>query len=132
MNERLSQCQHGHETAIGTLKTSGLYSDYATYCGEHGREPVSTTRFSRLVVDNATSRGIETVKTRVSGSGERVLKKLRLRQGMDHDITLFAVTGCDGLESPASRASAECDGCDGFSTSVNFDTAASSLVEVEI
>lgn len=93
MNERLIQCRHGHETAIGTLKTSGLYSDYATYCGEHGREPVSTTRFSRLVVDNATSRGIETEKTRVAGSGERVLKKLRLRQGIDHDIALFAVTG---------------------------------------
>ena len=116
MHERLIQCQPGQETAVGTLKTSGLYADYAAYCDEHGREPVSTTRFSRLVVDNATSRGISTDKTRVSGSGERVLKRLRLRQASDPANPLFSVTGSNSSVTACALDSAECDNCEGFST----------------
>lgn len=116
MHERLIQCHHGHETAVGTLKTHGLYSDYAAYCIEHGREPVSTTRFSRLVVDNATSRDVSTDRARVSGSGERVLKKLRLRQVSDLVPLLFSVTGSNSSVTGCAQASDDCDGCDGFST----------------
>lgn len=116
MHERLIQCPHGHETAVGTLKTHGLYSDYAAYCNEHGREPVSTTRFSRLVVDNATSREVSTDRVRVSGSGERVLKKLRLRHASDMPNSLFSVTGSNSSVTGCTQTSADCDGCDGFST----------------
>jgi putative DNA primase/helicase len=129
MHERLIQCQHGHETAIGTRKTSGLYADYADYCDEHGREPVSTTRFSRLVVDNATSRGISTDKTRVSGSGERVLKKLRLRQASDPANLLFSVTGSNSSVTTCALDSPECDDCEGFSTTSDFACA---NVEVDL
>lgn len=115
MNERLTHCTRGSETAIGTKQTQGLYLDYVTYCEERGREPVSTTRFSRLVIDNATSRGIETEKMRIPGSGLHFLKKLRLHQGGDPDTTLFSVTTWP-------LGGAECDDCEGFSASANSDT----------
>jgi putative DNA primase/helicase len=125
MNERLIRCTSGAETQIGNNDIEGLFRDYTNYCRSQVREPLSLTRFSRLVIDNAIQRGIKTEKIRIKASGARALKNLCLRLQNDTDCELFSVTGLperDRYETVRTRSSVEFDGFDGFLHTSNFST----------
>jgi P4 family phage/plasmid primase-like protien len=138
MHERLIVCDKRQETAIGTAKTNGLYADYIIHCDEHGREPLSLTRFSGLVVDNAVSRDIVTEKKRESGSGKNILTNIRLRDVSDNNIerlfslaiSAISVKAVKDVVKTSSLGSDDSVDCEGFLSPTTF-TAEALQPEVE-
>lgn len=98
-HESLTCCKHGEESQIGLKPAKDedpdykrLYPHYLRFCENQGRQPVSLTRFSGLVVDNCISRNIETLKTR-NNAGQTILRNLRLK-----DITEKQKLFSEGLK----------------------------------
>lgn len=103
-DEYLAVCAVGEpETGIGKAdgeRDDGLYPSYVHYCQGAGRRPVSQTAFSRSLVDQLQTRGVETERKRRNTGA--CLVGLRLRRPSD---------GTSGLLMPvASRRSAIGDG----------------------
>lgn len=90
-NEQLMLCGGGDETKIGNAHADpndALYASYSDYCSGAGRRPVSSQSFSRNLLDQLQTRGIETSKSR-RGRGT-VIVGLRLRRPDDgHDGQLL-------------------------------------------
>jgi len=94
-HEYLVKCEGGKsETHIGSAPLSGtsatkfyLYGSYFIFCDSQGRKPVGLVKFSRYVIDNCISRGVNTKKIKTSSG--MILEGLRLRTDEDKCDYLF-------------------------------------------
>ena len=80
-DDYLVLCARGQESNIGDKKQSPdekLYPSFVHWCEGQGREPLSESRFSNLLVDQLNDKGIDTKKDR-AGKG-RFLHNLKLRR----------------------------------------------------
>ena len=80
LDESVVRCERGQESNIGNAGSGQftcLFPNYVEWCRKQGREPMSLTRFSSIVLDNCETYDIDTTKHR-GGSGNH-LKGLRLR-----------------------------------------------------
>jgi len=83
-NEHLMLCHGGDETKIGNAHADphdALYASYSHYCGGAGRRPLSITSFSRNLLDQLQTRGIDTTTARRSRG--TIIVGLRLRRPVD-------------------------------------------------
>ena len=94
-HEWLVRCTQGQsETRIGSAPlpgtyatTSYLYGSYLIFCEHQGRKPIGLVNFSRHVIDNCVSRGVNTRKIKTKDG--MILEGLRLRIKEDKCDYLF-------------------------------------------
>ena len=140
LNENVVRCTAGQdEDYVGDKKAHPaecLYPNYVDYCERQGREPLSTTRFGTLVLDNCRTYGVDTAhksgarlktKAHIQAQGA-IFKNLRLRHPeFDINKPLLILSSCDDLEvfcddyvMTTPRSSDGCDDCDDFVSSTAF------------
>lgn len=140
LNQNVVKCTTGQEEDyIGDKKanpTECLYPNYVDWCDRQGREPLSTTRFGGLVIDNCKTYGVDTAhqsgkrlktKAHIQAQGA-IFRNLRLRHSeFDINKPPLILSSCDDLEVVCDdyvmtipRSSDGCDDCDELKTSTAF------------
>lgn len=139
IEENLIECSAGEEVNfIGDHSNHPdlyFYPNYVDWCNRTGRVPGKVDGFSKLILDNCGSYGIETAKLskqrRKNAPPETnqgtVLKGLRLRlKNIDDDLPGLITKSlpCDNPVTTSvttqTRSSDRCDRCDNLSTHVTF------------